>query len=82
MEKNIAIEKVQIILNKSYGNWLYLLHRLSVGKNYYYQEGNTYRNYKIPKKVYKEIEKMCNERLDEINNFRNAIKKDNKSLYY
>jgi len=53
------------ILAKSYQDWCHLLNRLTVGKNYYYQD-NLGNDYRIPKKVYKEIERICNERLDEL----------------
>ena len=49
---------------KQYSDWMHLLNRLVVGKNYGYED-NDGKTYKIPKAVYKSIEKICNKRLDE-----------------
>jgi len=63
-------KKIAEILTKMYGDWMHLLNRLSVGKGYYFEFSQEENKVKIPMKVYKMIEKICNNRLDEIKKLR------------
>jgi hypothetical protein len=56
---------------KLYTDWMHLLNRLVVGRNYGYSDNNG-KTYKIPKGVYKSIEEICYKRLNEAKLIREA----------